>query len=198
MAVRTSNNRAHFYWCCDDIPLDEFSQCQAALIEKLGTDAAIKDLPRVMRLPGTLHLKDPNRPQVVTLDRPSEPRRRWKLAELKTNLGLRTNPARRSQAKCNDSLFPRADPERLRRLFGDHYLTTNEMTAGLETNIDEIQSAVSAIPPAALSTEFEWVRVARGLAHEARIYKGQAEELRGILDTASNPGHGIRGEDRAR
>src|SRR6478735_7991127 len=50
MVVRTSSCRAHFYWCCDDISLEEFSTLQAALIERLGTDPAIKDLPRVMRL----------------------------------------------------------------------------------------------------------------------------------------------------
>jgi hypothetical protein len=59
MVVRTSADRAHYYWCCDDIALKDFSAQQAALIEALGTDSAVKDLPRVMRLPGTLHLKDP-------------------------------------------------------------------------------------------------------------------------------------------
>jgi hypothetical protein len=47
----------------------------------LGTDEPVKDLPRVMRPPGTLHLKDPNNPRRVTLKTPSE-LRRWKLGEL--------------------------------------------------------------------------------------------------------------------
>jgi hypothetical protein len=67
MVVRTSSDRAHFYWCCDDLPRDQFSVLQVALIDKLGTDRAVKDLSRVMRLPGTLHLKNSNAPTKVTL-----------------------------------------------------------------------------------------------------------------------------------
>jgi len=71
MTVRSSDSRAHFYWCCDDISCEIFSSWQAALIKKMGTDPSVRDLPRVMRLPGTLHLKDPNNPQLVTLDIPN-------------------------------------------------------------------------------------------------------------------------------
>ena len=35
------------------------------MINKVGTDPAVKDLSRVMRLPGTLRLKDPTKPQAV-------------------------------------------------------------------------------------------------------------------------------------
>jgi hypothetical protein len=66
MVVCTSAGRAHFYWCCDDLPQNEFTALQGALIAKLGTDPAVKDLPRVMRLPGTLHLKDSKAPGKVT------------------------------------------------------------------------------------------------------------------------------------
>jgi hypothetical protein len=55
----------------------------------------------------------------------------------------------------------------------------------LECNIEEIRSAVSAIPPSAISTEPEWMKLARALAHEARIFKGQTEELWEILDAKS-------------
>ena len=62
-------------------------------------------------------------------------------------------------------------------------LPVETLSAGLETNIDEIRSAVTAIPPSAISTEPEWVKLARGLAYEARVYnKKKAEELWEILD----------------
>jgi hypothetical protein len=62
-------------------------------------------------------------------------------------------------------------------------LPVETLSAGLETNIDEIRSAVTAISPSAISTEPEWVKLARGLAYEARVYnKKKAEELWEILD----------------
>jgi len=57
-------------------------------------------------------------------------------------------------------------------------LPVETLSAGLETNIDEIRSAVTAIPPSAISTEPEWVKLARGLAYEAQVYnEKKAEEL---------------------
>ena len=72
MAVK-SGRGLHFYFFADDIPLDQFTTLQKSLIQKVRTDPAIHDLPRVMRLPGTLHLKDPTKPRLVTLYRGNEP-----------------------------------------------------------------------------------------------------------------------------
>jgi hypothetical protein len=102
--VLTSADRAHFYFCCDDIPLEEFSAYQTALIEKLGTDPAIKDLPRVMRLAGTLHLKDPKHPQKVTLKTPRQPRR-YKIGELSATLGLKPAPPAAAQQKITPKVI---------------------------------------------------------------------------------------------
>jgi RepB DNA-primase from phage plasmid len=175
MVVRTSASRAHLYWCCDDISLEEFSTLQAALIEKLGTDRAIKDLPRVMRLAGTLHLKDPNIPQLVTLEKRSS--KRWKSRDLTTTLALTTaSPARQQPAGgrihylVGNPAFTPADAERLRRKFGPQP-ATNDLAAGLDTNVEEIRSAVAAIPPPAITSEGDWVKFMRALAHEARIYR---------------------------
>jgi RepB DNA-primase from phage plasmid/Primase C terminal 2 (PriCT-2) len=210
MAVPTSQNRAHFYFCCDDIPLERFSECQTALAEKLGTDPAIKDLPRVMRLPGTLHLKDPNKPQKVVLKRATKPRR-WKIGEVVKALGLQPSKSAAQGTTSNAApvqgitckvmfpaeIFTAADAERLRRKFAS--VSGNDLSAGIETNIEEIKSAVAAIPPAAITTEGEWVKLARGLAHEARVYAGQAEELWEILETASRAAPGYdQAENRSR
>jgi Protein of unknown function (DUF3987) len=109
MVVRTSVDRAHFYFCCDDIPLEEFSAYQTALIEKLGTDPAIKDLPRVMRLAGTLHLKDPNHPQKVTLKTPNQPRR-YKIGELSATLDLKPLPPAAAQRKITPKVISIPQP----------------------------------------------------------------------------------------
>lgn len=47
--------------------LEKFTPAQAALAAHLASDPKIKDLCRVMRLPGFLHLKEPNDPFLVRL-----------------------------------------------------------------------------------------------------------------------------------
>jgi hypothetical protein len=123
----------------------------------------------------------------VTLEKHSF--RRWKTRELTTALGLRIASAvgqqtagARNHYLVGNLAFTPADAERLRRLFGT---ATNDFSAGLETNVEEIRSAVSAIPPSAISTELDWMKFARALAHEARTYKGQTGQIWGLLDTAS-------------
>jgi hypothetical protein len=114
--------------------------------------------------------------------------------ELQSQAGHRVlREADTPTAKHKLSKFTSADRERLQKLFG--HLPVESLSEGLETNIEEIRSAVSAIPPATISTEPEWMRFARGLAHEAAVYKHQAEQLWEILDTASRSAHGYNEEE---
>ena len=53
-----------------------------------------------MRLPGTLHLKNPSKPRLVKLY-PTELVRRWKLSELVAKLGLSPATAASNQAQRN-------------------------------------------------------------------------------------------------
>lgn len=57
IVVESSPGNFHNYWLVDDCPLDEFKPAQKRMIEAWGTDKAINDLPRVMRLPGFPHQK---------------------------------------------------------------------------------------------------------------------------------------------
>lgn len=71
--VINSGNGIHAYWSLEPgQPIDQFRDTQKALIRFFDTDKAVHDLPRVMRLPGTLHLK--SEPRAVTIieshDRP--------------------------------------------------------------------------------------------------------------------------------
>jgi hypothetical protein len=109
MYVMTSPGKIHPYWCCDDIPLDQFTALQKALADRLDTDTAPTDLPRVMRLPGTDHLKDPAAPFRVTLGNNAGPR--WKVADLIQKLGLSVgrvappNPGTNPSPKSKQSPF---------------------------------------------------------------------------------------------
>jgi Protein of unknown function (DUF3987)/Primase C terminal 2 (PriCT-2)/RepB DNA-primase from phage plasmid len=189
-----SGRGLHFYYVCSDIPRDQFSTLQKRLIDKLGTDAAITDLPRVMRLPGTLHLKDPTQPWLVELVQTNGSIRRWNLSELAEKLKLSSAGAITKEDDIfNPTLIER---ERIQSSFA--HLPAVSLSAGLETNIEEIRSAVLAIPPSAISTEPEWMKLARALAHEAALFEKQTETLWEILDTASRRAPGYNQEDNRR
>jgi hypothetical protein len=65
--VESSPGKRHAYWSVDGLALDEFKPTQKAIIAALGSDPAPNDLPRVMRLPGFFHMKNPAAPHLVTL-----------------------------------------------------------------------------------------------------------------------------------
>ncbi len=56
--VESSLNRYHAYWIIEEAPLEKFTEIQNALIKKFNGDPAVRDLARVMRLPGFFHLKN--------------------------------------------------------------------------------------------------------------------------------------------
>jgi len=57
MIVETSPGKYHAYWLVDGLPLDQFEAVQRVIIARFGSDPSVKDLPRVMRLPGFWHRK---------------------------------------------------------------------------------------------------------------------------------------------
>jgi hypothetical protein len=97
-----------------------------------------------------------------------------------------------ASANGQQSNFTAADRERLHKLFGH---LGGSLSDGIESNIKEVRSAVSAIPPSAILSEPDWVKFARGLAHEAAIHKKQSEQLYQILDAASRLAAGYNEPD---
>lgn len=55
--IESSPGRWHWYWFIDGAPLTTFAAVQSAIAERFGSDPTMKDLPRVLRLPGFLHQK---------------------------------------------------------------------------------------------------------------------------------------------
>ena len=56
LIVRRGNNY-HAYWLVRDFPLESFTEVQRRLANYYGSDPAVSDLPRIMRVPGFMHLK---------------------------------------------------------------------------------------------------------------------------------------------
>jgi hypothetical protein len=68
--VSSSPDRWHAYWLVDGEDLAQFRSVQEQLIERFKADPSVKDLPRVMRLPGFLHRKKiPYLVKVVTVSK---------------------------------------------------------------------------------------------------------------------------------
>lgn len=57
LIVESSPERYHAYWFVQDLSLDRFSLVQRRLAEKFNGDPAVVDLPRVMRVPGSVNHK---------------------------------------------------------------------------------------------------------------------------------------------
>ncbi len=96
MIVQTSPAKWHVYWICgSDTSLEDFDAIQSALISKYDGDPACKDVARAMRLPGTLHLKQPDKPFLVRITGGN--RKRYTGAELrKAFVGTSTDGGRRT------------------------------------------------------------------------------------------------------
>ena len=86
MIVRSGHGE-HYYWLLrPGEALDAFTPAQKAIARRLGTDAKVCDLPRVLRLPGTYNLKDRSCPKLVELVS-CERDRRYSAAEVLEGLG---------------------------------------------------------------------------------------------------------------
>jgi P4 family phage/plasmid primase-like protien len=65
--VQSSSGKYHVYWLVAEMALADFKKVQTALGKRFGGDPSIKDLARVMRLPGSLHQKGkPVRVEIVS------------------------------------------------------------------------------------------------------------------------------------
>lgn len=82
--VATSPGRFHVYWAVQDLPLDEFTRLQQHLIALYKGDTKVKDLARVMRLPGYDHWKSGHPVRVRLLE--TRPEAQYTRADLLTHL----------------------------------------------------------------------------------------------------------------
>lgn len=55
--IESSPGKWHCYWKINDCHLNNFTRVQLALAKQFDGDPAVKDLPRVMRMPGFWHQK---------------------------------------------------------------------------------------------------------------------------------------------
>ena len=78
------------------------------------------------------------------------------------------------------------------------HLPLEPLSEGLEPNIEEIRSAVDAIPPSAIASEPDWMRLARALAHTAAVFPKLTERLWETLNAASRRAPGYNEQENRR
>jgi hypothetical protein len=87
LVIESSPGKWHVYWLvAADFPLEKFGPVQRAIADKFGTDPAVHDLPRVMRLPGFYHCKA--EPFMVKVTQHNKDLPRYTLAQVVGGLGL--------------------------------------------------------------------------------------------------------------
>jgi hypothetical protein len=85
IVCETSPGKFHAYWPIAGMPLADFKRAQQALAATYGGDPKVCDLPRVMRLPGYLHMKgEPFRSRLLHCD-PVKP---WNWPDFAQAMGL--------------------------------------------------------------------------------------------------------------
>ena len=77
-----SANGDHAYWLVTDCELEQFKPAQQRLAAFYGSDPVVCDLPRVMRLPGSIHWKG----KPVRVELVSSPGHRYLLSEVMAGL----------------------------------------------------------------------------------------------------------------
>lgn len=136
--VESSLGKFHAYWLVNDCGLDDFTPMQKAIAAKLGSDPAINDLPRVMRLPGYFHHKYADNPCFQTRIIEVNCNEAYTVEEIKQGLGLKLNPA--SKALVSTSY--------------DSNLLNN-----INININKIKSALAVFPLDFIDDRASWLRI---------------------------------------
>ncbi len=65
LIARTSTGKYHRYWFADDLGPDQFKAIMQCMVKVHGSDKGATDTARVLRLPGTMHMK--GEPQLVEI-----------------------------------------------------------------------------------------------------------------------------------
>jgi hypothetical protein len=96
--VIQSSRGPHAHWRRrEGEALEQFTPAQAQLAAYFKTDPKVKDLPRVMRLAGSLHQKDPGNPFLVYV-KEAHPERLYRIGEL-----IAAHPAPPSEKKATST-----------------------------------------------------------------------------------------------
>ena len=103
--VASSPGRWHAYWMVSDCEREQFRPLQLAIARKFNSDDQVADLPRVMRLPGSVNRKH-GTPFLVHIEQDT-PAQAYRTAEVIERLQLDLTGRRPNGADTSDDVFKR-------------------------------------------------------------------------------------------
>lgn len=80
--TKRDDTHGHAYWLVQDVDVDDFMFLQRRIAMSCGTDTQVTDPSRVVRLPGTAHLKDPQNPQMYRVAVDNNLNGKWTKAQV--------------------------------------------------------------------------------------------------------------------
>jgi len=151
--VESSLGKFHAYWLVNDCSLDDFTPLQKAIAAKLGSDPAINNKDRVMRLPGFLHHKYADNPYFQTRIAEINNNEAYTTEEIKQGLGLDLNPASKTLPSVTS--------------YNSKYIA-NIKSIG-NNGLDRIRSALFSIPKELAENRDTWKEVAMAMHSESDV-----------------------------
>ena len=113
MTVETSPGRNHYIYVARDLTWELWHGVQQTFIAEYGSDPQARGRNQVLRLPGTLHQKDPTKPHFVRFVEELTSERIYTAAEIATAFPPHpTSPSRRRAGVRTASAGPRRDGAR--------------------------------------------------------------------------------------
>lgn len=142
ITIESSPGRYHGYWLIEDCELNVFTQIQLALAERFGGDPSVKDLPRVMRIPGFIHQKaEPYLSRIIALNKSS----RYTLDELIGSLQLNlVKSGNRNNSLASHAGYLRAGGME-REEINDHLQEANSISCVPSLPVGEVAAIAKSI-----------------------------------------------------
>ena len=184
--VESSPGNYHVYWLVDGaFPLGRFTEIQTAIAAQYETDPRVKDLPRVLRLPGFYHQK--GAPFLVRVVESNPELPRYSIDQIISGLGVQphaANSTNRDETQLGEiprhiaAMFPSGE------VLGKQITDFSEPTEFLETteNREKVLSAARAAWPDGLPSGDEYTALGLILSTLPIIHGWSEVVAREILD----------------
>ena len=188
--VESSPGKFHAYWLVNDMETEDFRPLQQAIVEKLGTDNKVKDLPRVMRVPGFIHKK--GAPELVKLLPASD--KTYTMAELQAAFAPAQQPAPQPPIFApleSDLNAPTAAPRGAHDAYTQRAIeraTSAVLNAGPGARNDALNASAYGLARLAAADRLDWGQVSQTLERAAVATGLAPAEVRATLNSAWGKG----------
>jgi hypothetical protein len=144
VVVESSPGRHQVYWRAPWLDVSEFKSTMLRLAALTGGDPAVADLPRVMRLPGFKHQKDPDHPSTVRIRELNQDAQytRDQILDALVKAEAQCGVERKSERRASDATTP-----------------------ATAADFDEVKSALGALPIKEFANYPDWLEIGMAIHH---------------------------------